>query len=281
MKPSSCSVRFLFLRKKVKNSFVYAFLPARCKSWACETCRYHKAKQVRDFILRSFAGREMWMLSITFFHSGTALDAWHSIGKNCNRMLTYARKYSGSFNYVRVVEPHKDGLWPHVHILVDKPIATTEFVKLVTNWGFGWNFHSMPVSTLHSANYVSKYLTKLWPTGDAELFRVMSKTRIVSASRSLGAIFKTESTWECINYDLPKSHCEFMHAVILRECKRLGCTYISSKGNHHGFEITTDVLLSADFEKNVLDPYIFKGSDSFDFTFCPFGFQTELDLSPL
>jgi len=273
---TSCGKKFLFIRKKIGLSFVYSFLPALCKSWGCSFCRSKKSAVVRNFIERSFSGRQVWMLSLTYFHSGDPLDTWSTIGKTCNRLLTYARKYSGSFDYVRVIEPHADGCWPHVHILCSKPIATVEFVRRVTDWGFGWNFHSKPISADRAASYVSKYLTKSWPPGSAELNRVISGTRIVTASQSLGAIFATDHTWECINYDIKPADVHYFYSRIISLLKSAKCIYILSSAVDSGFHLISDIELTNDSIFSTFLPYVWRESDDYDFEYIPFGLQQEL-----
>jgi hypothetical protein len=216
------------------------------------------------------------MLSITFFHNGDAIEAWENIGKYCNRMLTYARKYSGNFNYVRVVEPHADGEWPHIHLVVDKPIDDVRFVKKITDWGFGWNFHSKPMTGIGAARYVSKYLTKDWPSGNADLYRVMTKTRIVTSSRSLGPIFKTHSSWRLVTFDHPKEQLEFIQAAMISELRKNGATYVSMSPLLSGFTCESEVRCSSDFIDKCLEPWIWKYGSDGKYDYLPYGVQEEL-----
>lgn len=273
-----CGKQFLLLRRKYAGHFYYAFLPLLCKSWVCEKCRRIKAGKVRNFIEKSFAGKPLWMLSLTYFHGTDPEAAWKKIGETCNRMLTYARKYSGTFDYIRIVEPHADGLWPHVHVLCTKPIATSHFVKLVTQWGFGWNFHSMPSGSDLAARYVSKYLTKKWPAGDAELMRVISRTRIVSCSRSLGAIFASENIWELVDYDRDPEQSRFLCNFIIDKCKSANCSFVISRPFSSGWLIETDVELRSAILSEIPDQYCWLYCTDLDYKFMPYGLQEDLFL---
>ncbi len=275
----NCGKRYLFLRRKLLSNYLYCIIPALCKTWTCDKCRRVKSGIVRTFITTNFKDKPLWMLSITFFHTGDVLDTWKTIGKKCNRLLTYARKYSGQFDYLRVIEPHKDGQWPHIHILCTKPIATVKFVKLLTQWGFGWSFHSAPTDVRECAFYVSKYLTKEWPAGSADLNRIISKTRIVSCNRSLGSIFKKESVWDLIDYNRNPEHIEFIHTLIVHDLTKHKASFIRSSSFSTGFIITTDVLLPSSFIDEYYDPYIERICKDFDYEVYPAGEQLELPLT--
>lgn len=177
-------------------------VPVKCKCWECPTCRKRKALQVAKFIRQHFDKRKLWMLTFTDPHRGDVLDAWKTMGDKWNRLRTWVTKEYGVFAYIRVIEPHKKGGWPHMHVLVDKPVAQTKMVKMITRWGFGWNFSSVRVSTNHAAFYVTKYLTKEWPDEKVQYLRSQSKCRIVQASHGLGPIFFVKSEWCCENYNV-------------------------------------------------------------------------------
>jgi hypothetical protein len=257
-----CGTQYLLMQKVAASRSEVAFIPLLCKSWSCETCRPKKAEIVRAFIRKSFIGKKVWMMTFTFYHSGTALDAWKKIGSCVNRMLTYARLHCGAFDYIRVVEPHKDGSWPHVHLLSTVPFSDTTFVKLVTDWGFGWNFHCAPIDALKASNYVSKYLTKPWPEGDADLLRQISKTRIVSCSRSLGSIFSKPSNWKLIPLSNPFRQIPYLRTAVIAELTDQGATVIEVKTIAEGFHIKADASLSSEFVDFLSDPFLFDSCDA-------------------
>lgn len=258
---SKCGQTYLFMHKTTDKGSDVALIPLLCKSWSCKTCRPKKADQVKLFIRKNFTERKVWMLTFTYSHVGTALNAWKGIGKDLNRMLSFARKYTGKFNYVRVVEPHKDGSWPHVHMLVDKDICSVNFVKLVTEWGFGWNFHCEPMDGVKASNYMSKYLTKEWPEGDADLLRQLSKTRIVSSSRELGPIFKCVSDWKVVKLPNPWRQIPYMRDSVVTELHKESASTIEITPINEGFYIKSDAVMSSGFIEAISDPLIWDMCD--------------------
>lgn len=276
MEKSSCGKKFLFLRKKIGKKHIYAWLPSYCKSWSCPDCRKVKANVVRDFIKEKFSGKPTWMLTFTFKHTGDALSTWKTLGKMCNRMLSFARKESGSFQYIRVVEPHKDGNWPHVHMLVTKPIASQKFVKQVTQWGFGWNFHSTRMSALSGARYISKYLSKPWPDGDGDLYRIISKTRVVSSSRDLGPIFKTSPSWTLVEYDRPEEQIPMIKQAIINELHERNALFVTLSPVGHGFICESDIDLPDAFLDEMTAPWLWIYCEDSPYGYYPHGMQEEL-----
>ncbi len=250
-----CGQSYRFMVKNTETGSQIGLIPVLCKSWSCEVCRPKKADQVKAFIRKSFVDRKLWMLTFTYHHKGTALNAWKHLGSNLNNMLSYARKYNGKFNYVRMVEPHKDGSWPHIHMLVDSNIATSNFVRNVTNWGFGWNFHCKPIEPIRASNYICKYLTKSWPAGDADALRQATKTRIVSSSRGLGPIFKTKSDWSVIKLSNPSRGVQALLSASITDLKQEGATSIEVELISDGFIVNSDGFLSETFIASISSFY--------------------------
>lgn len=251
-----CGKSYRFMQKSSETGSQIGLIPVLCKSWSCETCRPNKAGIVKAFIRKNFSDSPVWMLTFTYYRKGTSLNAWKGIGSNINNMLSYARKYSGKFNYIRIVEPHKDGSWPHVHMLVDTNIATPSFVKNVTNWGFGWNFHCKPMDGFKASNYLSKYLSKPWPKGDADLLRQFARTRIVSNSRALGPIFKSHSDWKVIKLTHPWRGVHQLLNTAVNDLKANGALIIDVEIIGDGFLITADAPLTLGFVRNVTGPLL-------------------------
>lgn len=274
----SCGSSFLYLQKKINTSYYFAFVPSRCKSWSCPKCRPIKANIVRNYIKTNFTGDHLYMLTLTFYHSGSALETWKNLGACWNRMRTYIAKHHGTFKYLRIVEPHKIGGWPHLHIIVDGFILEPGIVKLVTQWGFGWNMHNVRISSDDAASYVSKYLTKEWPCADADIMRIASKTRIVSVSRGMPAIFTSKGEWECVRYHCPAEHALFMCNAIIMLLKDRGAGAIVSMPFADGFLIESDTFLSASWLEDRFDPYIWELCSDYHFSYLPCGLQERLKL---
>lgn len=258
---NKCGQTYLFMHKTTKKGSDVALIPLLCKSWSCSICRPKKADQVKLFIRKNFSKRKVWMLTFTYNHRGTALNAWRGIGNNLNRMLSYARKYNEKFSYVRVVEPHKDGSWPHIHMLVDKDICSNQFVKMVTEWGFGWNFHCEPMDGAKASNYMAKYLTKEWPDGDADLLRQISKTRIVSSSRELGPIFAGGSDWKVVQLPNPWRQIPYLRKAVVSELHKQFAFEIVITPINEGFYLKSDAILSPLFFDSISDPLSWDSCD--------------------
>lgn len=276
-----CGSNFLYIKKYVNNKHLFAFVPSRCKSWSCPKCRPIKANIVRNYIKDNFQSENLYMLTLTFFHSGSPLETWKNLGSCWNRMRTYIAKRYGAFKYLRIVEPHRVGGWPHLHILIEGFVCDKEIVNLVTKWGFGWNMHNVRMSTDSAARYVSKYLTKDWPDASADVLRAASKCRIVSVSRGMPAIFTAKSEWSVVRYGSPSAHALFMCNAIIKLLKDKKCAYVLSRPFSEGFIIESDKDLEDSWLESFSDPYVFRVCSEFDYSYLPYGLQEELALKLL
>lgn len=277
----SCGSSFLYIKKKVGGKHLFAFVPSRCKSWSCPVCRPIKANIVRNYILDNFETNNLFMITLTFFHSGTVESCWEQLGPRWNRMRTYIAKKYGKFSYIRIVEPHKSGGWPHMHILVKGHVMKLDVVKSITGWGFGWNMDCVRIPYKTAAKYVSKYLTKEWPSTGANVLRIASKCRIVSVSRGMPAIFTAKSEWECVRYSMPSDNAVFMCNAIIKLLRDRNCTYVTSRPFSEGFVVESDIDLPNDWLESFVEPYIFRVCDEFDYSYLPYGIQQEILLGNL
>lgn len=271
-----CGKKFLYIRKTVETAQIFAFVPSRCKSWSCPSCRPIKANIVRNYVKENFTSDNLYMLTLTFYHSGSPLKTWENLGSCWNRMRTYIAKRYGTFKYLRIVEPHKEGGWPHLHVLIDGFICDKEIVKMVTNWGFGWNMHNERVSIDRAAKYVSKYLSKPWPAGDAHILRVASKCRIVSVSRGMPAVFTNRSDWSVVRYDDVAVNSLFYCNAIIDYLMHRGCQYVLCSPFGGGFIIDSDLSVPDDWLFDNPDPAVWKYCDDFNFTYIPDGLQMQV-----
>lgn len=185
----------------------------------------------------------MYFSTFTFFHSGSVLDRWKNIGKCWNRLRTYITKYYGPFSYLRIIEPHKKGGWPHVHVISTSPLINKKIKKLLTKWGFGWNCDEKMATAEQVGMYISKYLTKEWPSLDAEENRVLSKCRIVSVSKDMPAIFKKESTWTMVESAIPSKSAQYLCNSLINQLLIKGANDISSEAFFGGFYIISDTYI--------------------------------------
>lgn len=274
----SCGEKFLYLSKKVTSGSLLAFVPSRCKSWSCPHCRPLKAQRVRDYIIENFTTEPLYMMTLTFFHSGEVLDCWKTLGQKWNRMRTYLAKKYGKFTYLRLVEPHKKGGWPHLHILVQGFTSLPKAEDRVTQWGFGWNYHCKQMPPKAAAHYVSKYLTKEWPDSDVDVLRVASKCRIVSVSRSLPAIFSVKSDWDVMQYDEPSGNAIFLCNAIINFLKEKKATFVTSKAFGGGFIIHSDIMIIPSSDLSGFPKDVWKYCDDFDYEHIPYGLQQKLKI---
>lgn len=273
---SHCGEKYIYLNKKVGSLYYYCFVPSLCKSWNCPTCRPKKARIVQKYILDNFDCDDIYMLSFTLYHTGDASKSWGYISEYWNKLRTSVAKNSGKFTYLRVIEPHKDGRWPHMHVLIKGSDKIYELFEKSTRCGFGWNCHSRHVTINIASHYVTKYLTKEWPSGDAGFYRVLNKTRIVSVSRDLPAIFTHKSEWKCNRYDDMADRCTFYLNVLITLLKEQKAIYIESRSYCSGFILISDKCI--DFSKVQLydDPWLWEQTDNLNYISCEYGLQLEI-----
>lgn len=192
---SYCGVGFQVLKSKdVLHESVAAFIQ-RCKSWDCQTCRRVKASKLEGFMQRNFNNGNLYAFTFTFYHSEPVGVAWQLVGPRWNRLITRIRAHNKGLGYVRVLEPHKESPYPHLHVIFDRHIDCAKMSEWLKNSGFGWNMLSTPISSEGFQRYMTKYLTKEWPDENTSVLRRASRSRVVSASRRFGAIFARPAQW--------------------------------------------------------------------------------------
>lgn len=271
-----CGQHFVVLRKKINSTFLFAFFPILCKSWNCEKCRSIKGAIVRNYIKEHFQGRELWMLTFTLFHTGNPDASWKRISSAWNRFRLAATRKHGKFSYIRILEPHKKGGFPHMHVLVDRPVADQSLVRKITKFGFGWNFESQRISLTSALGYVSKYLTKGWENLNADYLRRLTKARIVSVSRDLPAVFYKEASWELLKNTVPSEHASFICSSIITYLHFEGAGFIDSAPLFGGFVIHSDIDIKPDAVFDRREPYIWDYCSNQQFKYLYGVMQTEL-----
>jgi hypothetical protein len=196
----NCQKFNLHLRQKTVNpdgTFSDIYTRVCCKSWDCPHCRPIKGRWLQDQIAHVFADSDLHMLTFTYFQNKPAVEVWKNLGKTWNRLLTYIRKHTINFVYIRIVEPHASG-YPHIHVLCNQYLNFSKITKYLTKQGFGWNAHQTAISLESGRNYVAKYLTKQIWTDKAETLRKLSKCRIVSASHGILLTPQSGHIYDCI-----------------------------------------------------------------------------------
>lgn len=174
------------------------FVPMRCKSWDCPICRPIKAKKLQYAIEEAFKNEEIHFLTLTYFQSDTKENVWKNLGKTWNRLLTILRRNHPNLKFVRIVEPHKSG-YPHLHIITNCHLSIKEDFHTLVSSGFGYQMMIKTVTLKAAKNYVTKYLTKVLWSLEANNLRKLSKSRIVSCSRNIKLSNREQTRYKLIN----------------------------------------------------------------------------------
>lgn len=196
MEAKRCEPMHIHCRREIGGREVSAIFPVYCNSWDCERCRSRKQRTVRHFIQHKFKNSQLYMITITFHRQLTASETWAELGACWNRLRTAITKVIPKFTYIRIVEPHKRGGYPHMHILTPDYIPARVLSKRITDAGFGFVFNRKRMSHQGACQYVAKYLSKEWISPEATEYRKESGARIVQASQDLGPVFRRGHDWE-------------------------------------------------------------------------------------
>ena len=99
----------------------------------------------------------------------TPLEAYDQMAHNFDKLIRATKKRYGQFNYIRVVEPHRDG-FPHFHIILVgdaiRPISVLPYIEALWRGKYKMGFVKMNVSKnpfndgIHAIRYITKYMTK-------------------------------------------------------------------------------------------------------------------------
>lgn len=242
-----CSTAFAVVRKSSENVTRVMKVPLACGRWDCPKCGIRKKLQVRTFVRKSFQDGDVHMLTLTFDRSKSPLETWQQIGKCWNRLNTALKREIGKFSYIRIVEAHKDGLYPHLHVLMSAKIVTEKGLRKITDAGFGWVCDTKTLPSYVAGNYVTDYVSKDLASQKSEKMRAETGTRLVSASRDLGAIYPKEGGWGVVAVNVSSKSAD---VAIEGEIKYFS-KYIDvrvkddHKGTYRNVEITED---SQDYE---------------------------------
>lgn len=193
-----CEKFFCSIRKEVTGASRYLAFPMRCKSWECPRCRKIKASEYKKRMTAIDDGRPLYLLTLTYYHNQTPLEAWRSYNAAWNRFRTHASKKFGSFDYIRVLESHTNSPYPHLHIIMDLYIPPAELGKMAISAGFGYQISNKKLTSEGAFHYVTKYLTKEWKNKEAWALRKDCRCRIISFSRGLLSPKPSGSGWETL-----------------------------------------------------------------------------------
>lgn len=193
-----CEKFFCSVKQDVTEATRYVAFPMRCKSWDCPKCRIVKAKEYKKRMTSIDDGRPLYLLTLTYYHNQSPLEAWRTYNDAWNRFRTHASKRYGSFDYIRVLESHTDSPYPHLHIIMDLHIPPSDLGKMAIAAGFGYQISNKKLTSEGAFHYVTKYLTKEWKNKEAWALRKDCRCRIISFSRGLLSPKPRGGGWETV-----------------------------------------------------------------------------------
>jgi hypothetical protein len=173
----------------------YLAFPMSCKSWDCPSCRRKKAEDYRSRMNSIDDGRKLWFLTLTYFHNNSPLEAWRTYNVAWNRLRTHISKRYGSFDYIRVLESHKNSPYPHLHVILDAEMSHSFIGEAAVSAGFGYQIKYKPITADGCFAYIRKYLTKEWKNEEAWKLRKHCRCRIISFSRGLLSPARRKAGW--------------------------------------------------------------------------------------
>jgi hypothetical protein len=249
---SSCGKIYASFYKDCNGVRRYVAFPLRCHSWQCPYCRKVKAENYIKRMSQLFDGRQLYFLTLTYFHSVSPLEAWKNYNKAWNHFRTTINRKYRSFSYCRVLESHKNSPYPHLHIIMDVDIPTAELGKISLRCGFGYQVNIKQITSDGAKYYITKYVTKEWTNEEAAKLRKETKARIITFSKDICTPEKKDGGWikiatsYCLNdsiedinihksFTLPKSFIKTSDALSTYD---YSCTY-SSSGEHNCLVNTT------------------------------------------
>ena len=191
-----CAKSHMILKRNSPAGVEYKNIPLFCKSWDCPECAKAKWSQLRQRIENTFDG-DVYLLTLTYAQAGKTLDdVWSILGSTWNRLLSYIRTVRGKkIKYIRVVEPHASD-FPHLHIILEKPIDFISDLSLLESQGFGSIAHQKVIPLSAGISYLAKYLTKGHWSPTASKYRKKYHVRVFSSSRLLQLIKPDGIKWE-------------------------------------------------------------------------------------
>lgn len=193
-----CERFYCAIKQEVLGATRYVSFPMRCKSWDCPTCRKVKAKDYKSRMQAINDGRPLYFLTLTYYHNQSPLEAWRTYNAAWNRFRTHVSKKFGSFDYIRVLESHKNTPYPHLHVILDTYIPATDLGRMAVAAGFGFQLSYKKIDAEGAFHYVTKYLTKEWQNQEAWALRKDCRCRIISFSRGLLSPAARKSAWETV-----------------------------------------------------------------------------------
>lgn len=216
-----CSKIYLKVFDDEKQIDRVIFVP--CKQWDCPVCGKKNEKRLRwelkEAIKALFQGvqeeggylkhcfkmlrlsvpgrdyRNAWESGRDWYEGKVSItEAYEALKKHWNKLRTALVKKYGSFDYVAVVEPHKDS-YPHMHVLlIGEAIAPKSILADIRNlWVKKYKMGEIDLQEIKhglsgAVNYVLKYITK---TGRKQKRFTLGNQRLFSTSQRISEMRKS------------------------------------------------------------------------------------------
>jgi len=233
-----CGKYFIALSKRASGVARYMAFPLRCHSWDCPRCRAKKASDYRDRMLRVEAAEQLYMITLTYYHDITPDQAWMTYNAAWNRLRTALKKKFGPFNYVRVLESHKESPYPHLHVICDKSFEPRVFGPLAVGAGFGYQLKISPITGDGAIGYVTKYLTKEWKNVESWELRRKYHCRLISFSSGLLSPARQSAGWRRLFIGTDLQSCVNCINGAREFCGEMDCTTSWDVAEEEFYEIT-------------------------------------------
>lgn len=180
----------------------------------CEPCRLRNARRVREVAESglTFSGHSfVYLVTLTAPGAGVDLASWNPTAAYLFSQWIQAlrREVGMPIEYFRAVELQRRGAI-HLHLLVSSPVPISKrrFGRLALEYGFGRIFDVRPVSDVHAARYVTKYVSKAssmrsecpWTPGKRPSYRTWSRS--VRFGHTMARV-RQEALGRWMAWDLP------------------------------------------------------------------------------
>jgi len=205
-----------------ENNKQFEFFRARCKQWKCEECAKQNAKIWRAYLLdtinKRFDGHKWSFVTITLpsrIHKlpiekriTASIEAYR---KRWNKLMMKLKYTYGKFEYVRVIEMHKNKVL-HIHCIFNFHFSDIhEFSSSKGDYSYSKSLKNILVSSgfgficnvqnlIGHAGYTTKYITKYMTKEKDEFHQAVSGLRVrrIQTSRGIGSPKEQEGvgTWE-------------------------------------------------------------------------------------
>jgi len=204
----NCGKYYAAVKRCSGEEIKYLVFPTRCKSWDCPVCRPIKAKEYRNRISLLFDGRQLYFYTLTYRHFISADLAWATYNDAWNRLRTNLTRQFGKYEFVRVLESHKESPYPHLHVITDCYFPPVKFGPAAVRAGFGYQMRSSKIDRDDAYSYLLKYLTKEWKNREGWELRKQNRCRLITFSRGIKKPIVESGSWSLVKFDRNYENCK-------------------------------------------------------------------------